>query len=199
MSDSIFAAIADWGVPLLMLVTFMSCLALPVPASLAMLAAGAFSASGEMTLGGAALGAFAGAVAGDQAGYRIGRAGRGTLARLVRRRPRRRKLLERARRLVDRHGGPGIFLSRWLVSPLGPYANFAAGLTGMKLLGFTAWGAAGEAVWVFIYVGLGWAFADRLTMVAELASDLSGVLAALALMVVTGYWMSRSLRKRAAA
>lgn len=196
MSDEIFAAIADWGIPLLTLITFLSCLALPVPASLAMLAAGAFTATGDLSLAGAALGAFGGAVAGDQVGFHAARAGQARFRRLIDGYPKREKLFGRAQRLTADRGGAGIFFSRWLVSPLGPYANFASGLAGMRKLQFTLWGAAGEAVWVAIYVGLGRVFADQLDMIAELASNLSGILAALALMGVTAHWMSRSLRQK---
>ncbi|MDF1854109.1 DedA family protein [Pseudooceanicola sp.] len=196
MTDTLFALIADWGVPLLAVITFLSCLALPVPSSLAMLTAGAFTASGDMTLAATAGGALAGAVIGDQAGYLIARAGSARLERLLARRPKRRALFERARALTDKHGGPGVFFSRWLVSPLGPYANFAAGLTRFHHLKFTLWGAAGEVAWVAIYIGLGRLFAGQLDMAAEFAQDLSGLAAALALMGLSAFWMTRTLRRR---
>ena len=50
MTDLFTALVADWGVPALALITFLSCLALPVPASLAMLSAGAFVASGDLPI-----------------------------------------------------------------------------------------------------------------------------------------------------
>lgn len=52
----------------LALVSFLSCLALPVPASVVMLAAGALASAGDLALAPVALGALAGAVPGDQAG-----------------------------------------------------------------------------------------------------------------------------------
>lgn len=195
MTGAIFAAVAEWGLPLLGLVTFLSCLALPVPASLAMLATGAFAASGEMSLSAAAAAAFIGAVLGDQVGYGIGRAGRSGLVRHLETRPKRARLLARAQDLTARHGGTGVFLSRWLFSPLGPYANFAAGLTAMRPGVFTLSAMAGEAVWVALYIGLGWTFADRLTMVAQLATDLSGLLAGLALMGLAAFWIRRNTRQ----
>lgn len=196
MSDAIFALIAAWGLPLLAAITFLSCLALPVPSSLAMLTAGAFTVTGDLTLAATAGAAFAGAVAGDQTGYAIARSAAPRLERFIGRHPRRQALLDRARHMTDRHGGPGIFFSRWLVSPLGPYANFAAGLTRFTHLRFTLWGAAGEAVWVILYVGLGRLFAGQLDMVAEFAQDLSGLAAALALMGISAWWMAASLRRR---
>ncbi|MGH1425295.1 MAG: DedA family protein [Pseudooceanicola sp.] len=195
MSDTIIIAIAHWGVPLLAVVTFLSCLALPVPASLAMLATGAFTASGDITLASAAFAALVGAVLGDQAGFLLARSAADPLTDYIATRPKRRALLERARGLTDRHGGPGIFFSRWLVSPLGPYANFAAGLIRMPHLRFTLWGIAGEVVWVTFYTGIGRLFADRIDMVVDLVENLSGLVLGGALMALTAIWMAGSLRK----
>lgn len=49
MSDTLLQLLATYGAPLLALTTFASCLALPVPSSLMMLAAGAFVASGDLS------------------------------------------------------------------------------------------------------------------------------------------------------
>jgi len=48
MTDLILTLAADYGVPLLFSVTFLSCLALPVPSSLLMLASGGFAAAGDL-------------------------------------------------------------------------------------------------------------------------------------------------------
>ena len=161
MSDTLFSLIADWGVALMALVTFLSCLALPVPASLAMLAAGAFSAGGDFTLASVALAAFLGAVAGDQAGYVLARAARPALLHFIATRPRRRALLDRARHLTESRGGPGVFFSRWLVSPLGPYANFAAGLVGMSLRRFVRAQAIAGIPVALLFAWIGERFLDR--------------------------------------
>jgi len=71
-----------------------------------------------------------------------------------------------------------VFFSRWLVSPLGPYVNFLSGGTRVNWLTFTLWDIAGEAVWVGLYVGLGFAFSDQLEAVGQILGNLSGALAA---------------------
>jgi len=195
MTDWLIEMLVRHGAPILMLVTFLSCLALPVPASLAMLAAGAFSATGDLTTGSVAGAAFGGAVLGDQTGYAIGRAARQPLLRRIAGRPGSARLYDRARHMIEDHGGTGIFLSRWLFSPIGPSANFAAGIARLGHLRFTLWGALGEAVWVLLYVGLGRAFADDLTMAAQMAQDLGGLTIALGILAVAGLWISRSMRR----
>jgi membrane protein DedA with SNARE-associated domain len=66
------------------MLTCLSCLAVPLPASLAMLAGGAFGAAGDGNLIEAAGAALCGAPPGDQVGFAIGRGATGqTLGRQV--------------------------------------------------------------------------------------------------------------------
>ncbi|QDC09357.1 DedA family protein [Oceanicola sp. D3] len=195
MTDWLFELLAAYGVPVLALTTFASCLALPVPASLAMLTAGAFVATGDLALAPVAGSAFAGALLGDQAGYALGKRGGTWLDTSLAQRPKRERLFTRARDFTQRRGGPGIFLTRWLFSPLGPYANLAAGAGRLNWLKFTLWGAAGEAAWVGLYVGLGLTFSDDLALGAQVASQGLGFLAALGVTVFLGLWLLRAARR----
>jgi membrane protein DedA with SNARE-associated domain len=194
--DALFGIVANYGSAALLVVTFLSCLAVPVPASLMMLTGGAFAASGDLDLARTCLAAFVGAVAGDQVGYLIGRSCGGPLERWAAGRRSRAFLLGRARTAIDEWGGPGVFLSRWLVSPLGPYVNFAGGAGRMHWARFSGWGAAGEAVWVGLYVGLGYAFAESLPAIAEFAADFNGIIAAGVVAVGLGLWLRVLYRRR---
>lgn len=178
MTEWILELVPTYGLPLLAVVVFLSCLALPVPSSLVMLASGSFVSAGDLPFSLTLLTAFAAAIAGDQTGYLIGRRGGAPLLARLAARGERRKLLDRARAWINLRGGIGVFLSRWLFSPLGPYVNFIGGATGLDWRRFTVWGAAGEAVWVGLYVGLGMAFAGNIAAAGELAGDFSGILAA---------------------
>jgi membrane protein DedA with SNARE-associated domain len=194
LTEDLLALVPVYGPALLMLATFLSCLALPVPASILMLAGGAFAAGGDLVLWQAALAALAGAVTGDQVGYLVGRGGSGVLNRLTARRPGRAALLGRARAFTAARGGAGVFLSRWLFSPLGPYVNFVAGAIGMAWVTFTAAGILGEVVWVALYTGAGYLFADRVESLAALAGNLSGALAAGLVTVLLGLALVRAAR-----
>lgn len=197
-SADVFLLVSRYGAIVLALGTFLSCLALPVPSSLLMLAAGAFVASGDLPLWAAFGAAFLGAVAGDQVGYAIGHRGGGPLIARATRKPAGQRLAERAQAISDRYGGPGVFLSRWLFSPLGPYVNFLAGATGPGWRRFTAWAVAGEAVWVTIYLGLGYAFADQITTVAQIAGNAVGFLAAAAIAALLGLVLRDRINRRRA-
>jgi len=194
MTEALLDLVPRYGLYLIGLSTFLSCLALPIPSSLIMLSAGAFVAVGDLAMITTAGGAFAGAVLGDQAGYLIGARGGASMRRLSGHRARVAALMSQASDLSACWGGPGVFLSRWLFSPLGPYMNFVAGAAGMAWPRFALWGAMGEAVWVALYVGLGYSLATQIEAVGAILGNLSGALAAGAVTVGLGLWLRAILR-----
>ncbi len=196
MTDTLFQLLASYGVPLLALTTFASCLAAPVPSSLMMLAAGAFVAAGDLGLSAVAGAALTGAIAGDQLGYVAGRRGGAIVERKLASRPKRRRLYMRARAYLLSHGGYGVFLTRWLFSPLGPYANLAAGAAKLRWARFTLWATVGEAVWVALYLSLGQAFSHNLTMASDMITQALGLLAALGASAFLGRWLLKLSKLR---
>ncbi len=199
--DSLLALIPEWGALSLALITYLSCLAVPIPASLAMMAGGAFAAAGDLDPLAISFGALGGALLGDQSGYLAGRFGGVLIARRRRRQDpagtrqggggRSEALLVRARALLERHGALGIFFSRWLLAPLGPWMNLTAGAVGFPWPRFTLWAALGEIVWVGLYVGLGMVFVESFPLVAEFLGDLSMALVLLAAALAIAWWLWR--------
>lgn len=189
MTETVFGLVTQFGVYVIFASAFLSCLALPIPTSLMMLTGGAFVASGDLSLWTVGLAAYFGAVLGDQAGYLIGRTGGSALVERLARSPARAAVLARATVLVDQRGGIGVFLSTWAVAPLGPWVNFIAGATGLSWFRFSIWDVLGETVWVVVYVGLGYVFMDQITTVAEVMSDVIGLVVALVLVVTLALWI----------
>lgn len=192
MTETLLALVPEWGAVLLALANILACLALPVPASLVMLAAGAFAAAGDLDALPLWLGAMAGALIGDQGGYWIGRGlGPRVLVRLSRRR-RSAALVRRAVAWLEHRRLPAIFLSRWLTSPLSPYMNFAAGAARINWLGFTLPAAAGACVWVSIYIGLGYSFSGDLEALGSVLGNLVAAIAAGAVAVILWQLLGRN-------
>lgn len=189
LSDALLALVPTYGPWLMGLATFLSCLALPVPVSLLMLTAGGFVASGDLAAGQITAAALAGAVAGDQLGFGIGRWGGEPLLARIGREPKAGKLIGKASAQMQRRGAAGVFLTRWLFSAVGPYVNFAAGATAFPWARFTFWGVAGEAVWVGLYIFMGYVFAGNIQAASDLAGSMLGILAGIAAMVGFGWWM----------
>ncbi|NNK67452.1 MAG: DedA family protein [Rhodobacteraceae bacterium] len=191
MIEALLGLVPIYGLYIVGLATFLSCLAMPIPSSLIMLAAGAFIAAGDFSGPAVAGLALAGAVAGDQVGYAMGRAGS---ARLDRLKGKPAAMVRNARYMTERHGVSAVFLSRWLLSPLGPYVNLVTGAARMHWLRFTLSDLAGEAVWITLYLGAGYVFAGQIEAVADIAANFSGTLAAAVVAVGLGLWLRSDLR-----
>jgi len=199
MNDILIGLVASYGAVVIFASAFLSCLALPIPTSLMMLTGGAFVASGDLSMWQVVLAAYAGAVIGDQAGYLIGRYGGAPVVDRLARTAARRAVLDRARKLIDRRGSIGVFLSTWAVAPLGPWVNFIAGTTRFSWAKFTLWDVLGETVWVTLYVGLGYALSSQVTLVANVMGNAMGLLAALAVAAGALFWIRAVLKAQKAA
>lgn len=199
VNDGLLALLPEYGLPLFALTLTLSCLGLPLPASLFMLLMGSFVAADEFSFLPVFLSALLAAIAGDQAGFLAGRLGGATVVNRLGRTTRRRQALEKAHAFIDRNGPAGVFLTRWLLSPLGPYVNLITGATRYPWLLFTLFGALGEVVWVSLYLGLGFAFSDNVTAVAEIAGNATGFLAAGAVALLLGWRVAVLLRQKSGA
>ena len=83
MTEQILALAMGYGTPVLGLAAALTCLGIPIPSSLLMMAAGSLGAAGVVSLAGVFGASLLGAVAGDQAGFAAGRyAGAAMLRRL---------------------------------------------------------------------------------------------------------------------
>lgn len=183
MTDTLLLWVSDYGLLVIFVATVLSCLALPVPSSLMMMAGGAFSASGDLELWQVCAAALAGALIGDQTGFLLARHGGGAkLWRRLRALPRSARLVARSEVFLQRRGGWAVYLTRWLFSPLGPYVNLIAGATKMGWARFAIADLAGEATWVAVYVTLGFVFGSQ---IEELSDTLGSVIAALTAGMIT--------------
>ncbi len=198
MTDWLLALVPTYGLWLLATATFCSCLALPFPASILMLTAGGFVAAGDLDLTATFAAAAAGGIAGDQLGFWAGRKLGAPLLTRVRRDPARDKLVGRAVAMMEKRGVVGVFLTRWLFSPLGPWVNLTAGSAGFGWRRFSLASFAGEVVWAGLYVGMGYGFAGNIEAASDMLGSVLGLLAAGAVMVVLGLWLLRMLRQREA-
>ncbi len=194
MTETFLALVPTYGPVLLGVATYFSCFGAPIPASILMLAAGAFVASGDLVLGEIILAAFLGAILGDWTGFAIGRRFTHWLERAEDRHPKWSSLSHRARMALAQKGGWAVFFSRWLFAQLGPALTYAAGTAGMSWRRFLLPQIAGEVLWVGIYVGLGYAFARHISDVSLFASSVSAALAAAGCALMLGgilwWWAS---------
>jgi membrane protein DedA with SNARE-associated domain len=151
MREQILAAFAQYGSPVLFAVVTIASIGVPLPVSLLLIVTGSLVAQGVMPMWWAIALATAGSVIGDQVGYAIGRWGGAALVArfggMLGGPPR----IAAAEAHARRWGGPGVFLTRWLVTPLGSLINFTSGIAEYPWMRFLLWDALGEALGAAIY------------------------------------------------
>lgn len=189
MTETILDLLANYGEVILFTVTFLSCLCVPIPSSLMMLAGGSFASTGDLDTTMTVAAAYLGAITGDNLGYLLARAFGDRISGWLDAHPKRAKMRDSAKSYMDRKGPISVFLSCWLVAPLGPYVNLVSGITRYNWLKFALWGAMGEVFWVGIYIGLGYSFSDQITTLGTMLGNASGFMVALLAVVLLGRWL----------
>lgn len=198
MREQLLAAVAQYGSPALFAVVVVASLGAPLPIALLLVVTGSLCAQGAMNIWTAILVAGTGSVLGDLAGYSIGRWG-GTvlisrLTRIIGGPNRLEKIEARARSSAALY----IFLTRWLLSPLGPWVNLASGLARYPWTRFLLWDILGEFFGVALYISLGQIFSDRVMALDSFLADATMAIMALTVALVIGRVLYSYLRPRAA-
>ena len=194
MSDQLLAWVSLYGVPALFGILLVTCLGVPFPGTLMLLAVGSFVAQGEMKLWQVLVVGSAGAIVGDQIGYWLGRWGGRRLVHRITDKVGGADMIKRAEAFAQHWGGAGIFFSRWLVGPLGPWINLSSGITDYPWPRFTFWDVLGEVLWVVLYVMLGKTFSDRVQGLAELLGNLTWVIVGVIAATILGWKLFQYFR-----
>jgi membrane protein DedA with SNARE-associated domain len=187
MRDQILAALSQYGSPILFAVVFVAAIGLPLPVTLLLIVTGALVSQGAMNFWLSVALAGAGSVIGDQIGYAIGRWGGAALVARFSSFVGGAARLQAAEHKARDWGGPGVFLTRWLLSPIGPAVNLVSGTTGYPWKRFLFWDVLGEFLGVALYISLGRIFSDRVIEISDLLADLNWSLLALAVALVLGW------------
>jgi len=185
---------AIYGLPVLFTALLVGSIGLPFPASLLLLAAGSFVAQDELGLWPVLALAAAGAILGDNIGYALGRWGGRRLTAGLSRLVGSQERLEQTEAWLKRWQGAGIFLSRWLLTPLGPLVNIISGTSRYPWPRFLLYCVSGEVLWVVLYVMLGRSFSDRVLAMSDFFRDLTWALVGLLLATVLGWRLVHYLR-----
>jgi membrane-associated protein len=167
LQELLLTTLLNHGAAVLGSVLWLAAMGVPLPATMLLMAAGAFVQQGVLAPATTAAVALIGAVAGDAGSYLVGRLGATRLPdRLRRSAP-----WLRAAALFERWGMWGVFVTRFLFTPLALPVNLLAGSTRYAWHRFMAAVIAGEIAWVALFGGLGYLFADRWEALSGLAGD----------------------------
>lgn len=192
MSAYLLTQIINQGAPLFGLILFLGALGIPVPASILLIAAGAFSQQGILTWYSAAIFGLLGAMFGDAVSFGIGYYAKDWVEARFGKSP----AWKSARDTFDSRAGMAVYLSRFLITALAIPTNLIAGGSGIRFRRFMTYDAFGEITWVILYGGLGYWFGSEWEVVSDFISNFGGLLLGLVLLI-GGIWLGiRQLRKR---
>ncbi len=172
ITDFLLTNLLNHGALVLGGTLFLAALGVPLPATMLVVATGAFSKQGVMSLQLAASVAVLAAVAGDGCSYLLGR----LVGERLTSRWKGSKGWQSADQQFQRWGIWSIFLSRFLFTPIALPINLMAGSSLFPWHRFMLVVVAGEVIWVLLYGAMGLVFADNWEVLSKLAGDLSGLL-----------------------
>lgn len=192
LTEFFLTSILNYGALMFSVTLYISALGTPIPGTFVVLAGGAFVQQGALEWRTAFLLGLVGVVLGDSTSYAMGR-----LAKTwVQRRFGQSTAWKNAQSAFDRRGAFAIYLTRCFVTPLAIPTNLIAGGSGYAYWRFLIYDAAGEITWLFCFGALGFIFGGNWEAVSQLVSDLSGVLAGIALLGLGVYFLLRRRRGR---
>ena len=179
-----------YGAPFLALILLLGSLGIPMPATLLLVAAGAFLRQGILNWPVTILLALGGTIMGDSLSYAIGHFG----AHSIRKRFGKRSLWLQAQVSFDRYGSLAIFLSRFFITTIAIPVNLIAGGSDYKFRQFLTFDTLGEIIWIAIYGGLGYFFGNEWETIGQFVSDFSGLTFGLVILGLGLYIWSRQRR-----
>ena len=151
MSDFLLTQIINYGAPIVGITVLLGAIGIPIPGTLTVVAAGAFSSQGILSWPVTAVVGLSGAVIGDSISYAMGYYAR-------------RPILKRfsgtsawiqAEQSFQRWGGMSVFFSRFLVTAIAIPVNLLAGTGDFSYRRFIVFDVAGETIWIRSYLTLG--------------------------------------------
>ncbi len=191
LNEYVLQGLVQYGLPVLFATILFASTGVPLPATLLLLTAGSFVDQGTFNMGWVVGLTTSAAVLGDHVGYGIGRWGNGRLLATISRWGGGAQKIAQAEQVARRWGGLGIFLSRWLMTPIGPVINLTSGMARYPLPAFFCFDLVGEIVWVMLYVTMGRLFSDQVQTLSAALGNFTWVIVGVLLMVVLGRYLIR--------
>jgi membrane protein DedA with SNARE-associated domain len=184
---------ATYGYALIIVVILLESAGLPLPGEAVLVVAGAYAASGRLSIVGVILAAALGAICGDAAGYWLGRRGGPSVLRLFARHGGQARL-ESSRVFFAKHGPGAVFLARF-VPLLRIFGAMLAGVSAMDYRLFSLYNAAGGLAWATLMGSLGFFFGCNLKLLDSVVHGF-GIALLIALAIGAGsIWLGRARMK----
>lgn len=189
MTEFFLGLIPDYGLYVVFFSVMLAGLAIPLPSSMVVLAAGGFAAVGDLTLWQLLLASFVAFSLSDQIAFLVARLSGDPLLNRMRSNSKMGAMIKRSESMVNRHGVKAVVFSHTVVSPTAPYVNFLCGAGTMSWRSFSMAACSGSAIWTISFVSVGFLFSSRLPQLTDLTVDLAILTAAVTIALVLLVWL----------
>ena len=170
LTSLVLGWMSTYGAPMVAGLLFLGGLGIPLPATLIVIASGAFIRQNLLDLISTPILGYLGTICGDALLYTLGYFARGWIET----RFGKTAAWKSAHVLFERRGGVAIFLTRWLLTAVAFPVTLVAGSSGYHFRKFFAFAMLGELTWVALYGGLGYAFGSQWELISDFISNFSG-------------------------
>ncbi len=185
MSDFLLTQIINYGAPIVGITVLLGAIGIPIPGTLTVVAAGAFSSQGILSWPVTALIGLSGAVIGDSISYAMGYYAR----RPILKRFSGTSTWKQAEQSFQRWGGMSVFFSRFLVTAIAIPVNLLAGTGDFSYRRFIVFDVAGETIWILGFGGLGYLFSNEWELVGDFLTNFGGLILGIIVLGV-GIWLA---------
>jgi membrane protein DedA with SNARE-associated domain len=193
--DRIYEWVSHYGYGGLFLLLLLGIVGVPVPEETILVVCGVLVSRGKMHPAGAYLAAVAGSWTGISISYTIGRtAGLAFVHRFGRFFHLTESRLEKMHRWFGSIGHWALFVG-YFIPAVRHFTAILAGTSKLEFRSFAAYAWSGGAVWVAVFVGLGYFMGENWRAIAEtIHRDMLYASGALLLAVVAGWFIRRKVR-----
>ena len=195
MTELILGLIPTYGVYIIAVVVMLACFGIPLPSSILVLTSGGLAAAGDLSIWSILAVTFVTFVVTDQIVFNSARFMGPSLLTKIRSRKRFAPLVDKSEALLEKHGLLAVFISRTVVSPVGPYVGYVSGALKMKWHSFSMVSAASAALWTLTYSMIGFLFATKLPEVSDLVASMLIVSVATLCAICFAIWVALAWRR----
>lgn len=184
---------------ILFLVVYLTSFGIPLPATVLIVAAGAFAAQGYFDFQKIFIYVFVASVLGDITGYFVSlKYGRRILMHVGFKRLFSSPNFHALEKIFMNRSLAIIFYTRFILTHLGPSINLLSGLSGITPRKFITYDILGEILYAFIFTSLGYVFANQWEMISSISQDIITILVLIVLLIIlfAVLWRMRNGKKK---
>lgn len=185
----------DYNIWFLSILIILGSIGIPTGACLIVIASGAFAYAGEFNIGILLLKIWFFSCIGDTIAYMVWKAiGNKFLNKSSKIKTYFEAKIKRAQNFLKKYGKVAVFLTRFLISAMGPFVNAAAGITQYKLRDFSLFVILGDLLWTCLYLGLGYWFGDSWETIVPIVTEVGEFLTYITILIIAIYFFVKMIR-----